>query len=192
MAVTFAPGEALLIVDPQNDFCPGGSLGVPDGDLVMPVLNQWAAAAERDGAPIYISRDWHPRRTTHFAEFGGVWPPHCIVGTRGAEFHPEFEAPASAIVVSKGIGEHDDDYSAFHARLDDGTRLSELLRARGVDSLYVMGLATDYCVKESVLMGLQHGFKMSVVAEGIRAVNLKPTDGEQAIAAMRSAGAVLV
>jgi nicotinamidase/pyrazinamidase len=192
MPPTFEPDAALLLVDPQNDFCPGGSLGVADGDAVMPVLNDWAHAAEAAGVPIFVSRDWHPLRTTHFAEYGGVWPPHCVAGTPGAEFHPAFRVPESAVVVSKGMGETEHAYSAFHARDANGTPLATLLRARAVKTLYVLGLATDYCVKESVLAGLHNGFRMSVVPDGIRAVNLQPGDGEQAIAAMRAAGAQLV
>ena len=192
MPPTFEPGDALLLVDPQNDFCPGGSLAVANGDAVIPVLNEWARAAEQAEVPIFVSRDWHPPRTTHFAQFGGVWPPHCVMGTRGAEFHSAFRVPDSAVVVSKGMGETEDAYSAFHARDANGTLLATLLRARGVQTLYVMGLATDYCVKESVLAGLHQGFAMSVVPAGIRAVNLQPTDGDAALAAMREAGATLV
>jgi nicotinamidase/pyrazinamidase len=192
VAVRFEPGDALLLVDPQNDFCPGGSLAVADGDAVIPVLNDWARAAEQAEVPIFVSRDWHPPRTTHFAQFGGVWPPHCVAGSPGAEFHPELRVPDSAVVVSKGMGETEDAYSAFQARDANGTPLATLLRARGVKTLYVMGLATDYCVKESVLAGLHDGFRMTVVPEGIRAVNLQPSDGEQAVAAMRAAGATFV
>src|SRR5262245_38375549 len=100
----FEQDAALLLVDPQNDFCPGGSLAVADGDAVIPVLNDWAAAAEDAGLPIFVSRDWHPPRTTHFAEFGGVWPPHCVAGSPGADFHPDLRVPDSAVVVSKGTG----------------------------------------------------------------------------------------
>src|SRR5690349_3417245 len=107
----FVEGVGLLVVDPQNDFCPGGSLGVEGGDAVMGVLNDWTSAAERSGVPIFVSRDWHPPRTTHFKEFGGVWPPHCVVGTWGADFHADLRLPASAIVVSKGMGETEDAYS---------------------------------------------------------------------------------
>src|SRR5204863_4154412 len=148
---SFQVGDALLLVDPQNDFCPGGSLPVADGDAVMPVLNAWAAAAERSGVPIFISRDWHPRRTTHFKEGGGVWPPHCVMGTHGAEFHPDLHVPRTATIVSKGMGEAEDAYSAFQARDDTGRALADLLGAQGVARLYVGGLATDYCVKSSAL-----------------------------------------
>jgi len=182
------PGDAVLLVDPQNDFCPGGSLAVPDGDRIMPVLTEWAAAAERAGVPVFVSRDWHPPRTTHFREFGGTWPPHCVAGTVGAEFHPALRLPASAVVVSKGIGETEDAYSAFQARDADGTLLDDLLRRIGVRHLYVMGLATDYCVKASALSGREGGYRVTVVADGVRPVNVQPGDGEAAFEAMRSAG----
>lgn len=185
-------GDALLLVDPQNDFCPGGSLPVADGDAVMPILSAWAAAADRAGVPIFVSRDWHPPRTTHFREFGGAWPPHCVQGTHGAEFHPRLQLPASAVVVSKGMGETEDAYSAFQARNDDGVLLADLLQAQRVQRLYVMGLATDYCVKASALGGLEHGFGVSVVPEGIRAVNINPEDGARALEEMRQAGAAIV
>jgi nicotinamidase/pyrazinamidase len=183
------PGDAVLLVDPQNDFCPGGSLAVPDGDQVMPVLNAWIDAAERANVPIFISRDWHPPRTTHFAEFGGVWPPHCIAGTRGAEFHPALKVPPEAIIISKGMGETEDAYSAFQARDANATSLDELLHQSNVKHLYVMGLATDYCVKASALGGIEHGFRVTLVTDGMRAVNLNPQDGEQAIKELRAAGA---
>src|SRR5947209_7820161 len=175
-------GDALLLVDPQNDFCPGGSLPVPDGDRVMPVLNDWAAAAEAAGVPIFVSRDWHPPRTTHFSDLGGVWPPHCIAGTRGAEFHPTLKLPPTAIIVSKGMGETEDAYSAFQARDAQGTGLTDLLKRSDIRHLYVMGLATDYCVKASALGGRESGFQVTAVGDGMRAVNLQPNDGADAVA----------
>lgn len=181
-------GDALLLVDPQNDFCPGGSLPVPDGDAVMPVLNRWADAARATGVPIFVSRDWHPARTRHFKEFGGVWPPHCVMGSRGAEFHPALRVPREATVMSKGMGEAEDAYSAFQARDESGTLLAELLRERSIRRLYVMGLATDYCVKASAIGGIEAGLRVTVVPEGMRAVNLQPHDGEHAVAEMRQAG----
>jgi nicotinamidase/pyrazinamidase len=181
-------GDALLLVDPQNDFCPGGSLPVPDGDAVMPVLNQWADAAHAAGVPIFISRDWHPPRTTHFTSFGGIWPPHCVMDTPGAEFHADLRIPSEATLISKGMGEAEDAYSAFQARDDSGALLGELLRRDGVHHLYVMGLATDYCVKASAIGGLDAGLKVTVVPAGMRAVNLQPHDGDTALGEMRQAG----
>lgn len=192
MVPQFVPGDGLLLVDPQNDFCPGGSLPVTDGDAVMPVLSEWAAKAAAAGVPVFVSRDWHPARTTHFKEFGGVWPPHCVQGTRGAEFHPALRLPASAAIVSKGMGETEEAYSAFQALDERGTMLDALLQQAGVKHLYVMGLATDYCVKASALGGLEHGLRVTAVSEGMRAVNLKPDDGDAAIQELREAGATVV
>jgi nicotinamidase/pyrazinamidase len=193
MAVpAFQRGDALLLVDPQNDFCPGGSLAVPDGHQVMAVLTAWAAAAEQAGVQVFVSRDWHPPRTTHFKEFGGVWPTHCVAGTRGAEFHPDLRLPSTAIVVSKGMGETEDAYSAFHARDDNGTPLAELLLRVNIQHLYVMGLATDYCVKASAIGGLDAGLRVTVIQEGMRAVNLAADDGAKAVAEMRAQGATVI
>jgi nicotinamidase/pyrazinamidase len=188
---SFRVGDGLLLVDPQNDFCPGGSLPVADGNAVMPVLNTWAVAAERAGAPIFVSRDWHPATTTHFKDYGGIWPPHCVMGTHGAEFHPDLRLPSGAVVVSKGMGETEDAYSAFQARDDAGLLLATLLQQRQVRHLYVMGLATDYCVKASALDGLTATFQVTVVRDGVRAVNLQPHDGDQALDEMRAAGAAI-
>jgi nicotinamidase/pyrazinamidase len=188
---SFQVGDGLLLVDPQNDFCPGGSLAVADGDAVIPVLNDWAIAAQRAHAPIFVSRDWHPPKTTHFKDFGGVWPAHCVMGTHGADFHPDLRLPTEAVIVSKGMGETEDAYSAFQARDASGTLLAALLEQRGVRHLYVAGLATDYCVKSSALDALNRDIGVTLVPEGMRAVNLQPTDGEQALAEMRARGAQL-
>jgi nicotinamidase/pyrazinamidase len=188
----FETGDGLLLVDPQNDFCPGGSLSVPEGDQVMPVLSEWAAAAEAAGVPIFVSRDWHPPRTTHFKKYGGVWPPHCVQGTPGADFHPALRLPSSAVIVSKGMGETEDAYSAFQARDADGVMLADLLRGRGVQRLYLMGLATDYCVRATALGGLEQGLQVHVVRSGCRAVDLQPGDGHAALVAIETAGGVLM
>jgi nicotinamidase/pyrazinamidase len=188
---SFQVGDGLLLVDPQNDFCPGGSLAVADGDAVIPVLNDWATAAQRAHVPIFVSRDWHPPKTTHFKDFGGVWPAHCVMDTHGADFHPDLRLPAEAVIVSKGMGETEDAYSAFAARDDSNILLGALLKARNVNHLYIAGLATDYCVKNSVLDALNLRLGVTLVPEGMRAVNLQPTDGEQALAEMRARGAQL-
>ena len=189
---SFQPGDGLLLVDPQNDFCPGGSLPVAEGDRVMPVLSAWAEAAHAAGVPVFVSRDWHPARTTHFQAYGGVWPPHCVQDTRGAAFHPDLRLPEDSVVVSKGMGETEDAYSAFQARDERGVLLGDLLRQRGVRRLYVMGLATDYCVKASALGGVEAGVQVSVVTAGCRAVDVQPGDGHAALAAMQAAGVALV
>lgn len=181
--------DALVVVDVQNDFCPGGTLGVADGDRVVPILNRYAARFREAGAPIYLTRDWHPPRTKHFQAYGGLWPPHCVQGTPGAAFHPALTVADGAVVVSKGMDPEEDAYSAFQAQSADGTRLPATLRTRGVRRLYVGGLATDYCVKATTLDALREGFEVFVLSDAIRAVDLKPGDGDRAIAEMREAGA---
>lgn len=180
---------ALLLVDVQNDFCPGGALAVPDGDRVVPVLNRWIDDAARSMRPVFASRCWHPRKTTHFAELGGPWPVHCVAGTPGAAFHPDLRLPADAIVVTKGTHPDRDDYSAMHGTVPDGRPLPDALEAMGIRKLYVGGLATDYCVKETVLLARERGFEVVLIADGSRGVEVHPGDAARAIAAMRAAGA---
>lgn len=180
---------ALIVVDVQNDFCPGGALAVAGGDRVVPVLNQYVRRFRRAERPIFYSRDWHPPRTTHFRGQGGIWPPHCVQGEHGAEFHPDLEAPTGVVVVSKGTDPAEDAYSAFQARRPDGQTLEALLREQEVDQVYVGGLATDYCVRATVLDAIRAGFAAVFLVDGSRGVNLKPGDAEEAIAEMVSAGA---
>ncbi len=180
---------ALIIVDVQSDFCPGGALGVPNGDRVVPVVNDYARRFDSAGLPIYASRDWHPPETTHFAIRGGPWPVHCVGGEPGAEFHPDLRLPGTTRVVSKGQGETEDAYSAFQARDESGTLLPDLLRQAGADSVFVCGLATDYCVKATVLDALRSGFRATLLLDASRGVNVAPGDSEEAIAEMVAAGA---
>ena len=180
---------ALIVVDIQNDFCPGGALPVPDGDRVVPVLNEYAARFAAAGRPVFASRDWHPARTRHFQEFGGLWPPHCIQGTPGAEFHPDLRLPPGTAVVSTGMDPEEEGYTAFPSRLSDGTELAEALRAAGMRRVYVGGLATDYCVRATVLDALAAGFDITLLLDASRGVNLQPHDAEAAIEVMVRAGA---
>lgn len=180
---------ALVIVDVQNDFCPGGALSVPDGDKVVPVLNEYIRKWQAAGHPIYASRDWHPEKTTHFKEHGGPWPRHCVQGDRGAEFHPDLSLPDKAVVVSKGAGPTEDAYSAFHGKGPLHMPLVELLRAQGVTDVFVGGLATDYCVRSTVIDALALGFKATFLVDASRGVNVRPGDAEEAIAEMVRAGA---
>jgi nicotinamidase/pyrazinamidase len=184
--------DALIIVDVQNDFCPGGALAVSGGDEVVPVLNRAIERFTKAGLPIFATRDWHPEKTNHFKAYGGIWPVHCVQGTRGAEFHAGLELGKDTVVVSAGMVPDEDGYSGFQARDPSGARLAELLQRKGVERIIVGGLATDYCVKHTVLDGLKEGFKVLLLADAIRAVNLKPHDGELAIAEMIRAGAVKV
>ena len=178
--------QALIVVDVQNDFCPGGTLAVAHGDEVVPPLNRLIDEFLERGDPVYKSRDWHPPKTKHFRVHGGTWPVHCVQNTEGAEFHPRLKEDPRIHVISKGLGDTDC-YSAF-----DETDLAEQLHEEGVEELVVGGLATDYCVKATVLAGLEKGFKVKALANAMRAVNLNPGDGERAIQEMKAAGAQIV
>ncbi len=181
--------SALLIVDIENDFMPGGALGVTDGDRVVPVLNRYAGRFAGADLPVYASRDWHPSVTKHFKEYGGIWPPHCVQGTEGAEFHPDLRLPEGTSVVSKGMDPERDSYSAFDALEPDETPLADALRREGIEHLYVGGLATDYCVRWTILEALQQGFKATFLVDASLGVNLQPHDSEKAIEEMIAAGA---
>lgn len=178
--------RALVIVDVQNDFCPGGALGVAGGDEVVRPLSRLAHAFAGAGLPVVITRDWHPPRTRHFAAFGGAWPPHCVQGTHGAEFHPALSAPAGAVVVSKGTDPQEDGYSAFDARDAEGRPLARLLLEAGVRELYLGGLTTDYCVRYSARDAARLGLRVAVIEDAVRAVD--PQEGERALAEIRAAG----
>jgi nicotinamidase/pyrazinamidase len=175
--------RALIVVDVQNDFCPGGALAVAQGDEVVAPLNKLIEEFLERGEPVFKSRDWHPEKTRHFAAYGGTWPVHCVQNTKGAEFHPELIDDMHIRVVSKGLGD-EDSYSAF-----DVTDLVLQLHRLGVEEVWVGGLATDYCVKNTVLDALKEGFRVKAFKNAMRAVELKPGDGERAIAEMQNAGA---
>ena len=178
--------RALIVVDVQNDFCPGGSLAVSRGDEVIDPLNKLIQEFLENGEPVFKTRDWHLPTTKHFESHGGTWPVHCVQNTRGAEFHPRLLDDKHIRVISKGLGD-EDCYSGF-----DGTDLALQLQRLGVEEIWVGGLATDYCVKNTVLDGLREGFKVKVVQDAMRAVEMKPGDGERATADMSAAGAELV
>ncbi len=178
--------RALVIVDVQNDFCPGGALAVAHGDEVVAPLNKLIDEFLQRGEPVFKSRDWHPEKTKHFAAYGGTWPVHCVQNTKGAQFHPELTADMHIRVISKGLGD-EDCYSAF-----DGTDLGLQLRRLGVEEVWIGGLATDYCVKSTVLDALKEGFRVQALKDGMRPVEVKPGDGDRAIEEMRQAGAEIV
>ena len=180
------PKQALIVVDVQNDFCPGGALAVPHGDEVVEPLNSLIDEFLERGAHVYKSRDWHPAKTKHFAAYGGTWPVHCVQNTEGAAFHPALREDPRITVISKGLGDKDC-YSAF-----DETNLASQLRRENVEEVIVGGLATDYCVKNTVLDALKNGFKVKAVQNAMRAVELQPGDGARAIEEMRNAGAEIV
>lgn len=184
-------GDALLIIDVQKDFCPGGALAVPGGDAVVPVLNRYIDAFRERGLPVYASRDWHPEETLHFESQGGPWPPHCVAGTAGAAFHEGLSLPDDATVVSKGREPTDDGYSAFEGETPGGVALEADLRRRGVTRLFVGGLATDYCVRASVLDAAARGFRPVLLEDAVRGIDVKPGDVKRALDAMTEAGATM-
>ncbi len=181
--------DALLLVDIQNDFCPGGALAVPEGDRIVPVANWYARLFERRGLPVFASRDWHPAQTKHFQAWGGVWPPHCVQDTRGAALHPNLSLPDDAVVVSKGMDPEQDSYSAFQAVTPAGEPLGDALAERGVERLFVGGLATDYCVKATTLDALSSGFDVVVLEDAVKGIDLNPGDIARAVADMEEHGA---
>ena len=183
--------DALIIVYVQNDFCPGGALAVTDGDQVVAVLNRLIPEFERAGLPVIATRDWHPQQTTHFNTHGGSWPPHCVQGTQGAEFHADLALGEGAVIISTGMAENADGYSGFDGVDARGVRLADLLRERAIERLVVGGLATDYCVKQTVLDGLQKGFTVVVLEDAVRGVNLNLNDARQALDEMKRAGAAI-
>jgi nicotinamidase/pyrazinamidase len=177
--------DALVIVDVQNDFLPGGTLAVDQGSDILPVLNACIDLFRRKGLSIYASRDWHPASHCSFLAQGGTWPPHCIAGTSGAEFPAELALPETAIIVSKAVTENQDAYSAFQ-----GTHLADELRRDRKKRLFVGGLATDYCILNTVLDALKEGFRVVLLSDAIKAVNVRPGDGDAAVATMLQNGAV--
>ena len=176
-------------MDVQQDFCPGGALPVPTGDRIVPVLNRYLADAIEHHLPIYASRDWHPGVTNHFKPYGGEWPPHCIQHSEGARFHPELRLPPTTTVISKGDDPQKPGYSAFEGRTTDGESFLEDVRRRGVERLYVGGLATDYCVRASVLDARRAGLEVAILTDAIAGIDAGPGDVNRAIAEMRDAGA---
>ena len=176
--------RALIVVDVQRDFCPGGALPVAGGDKIIPAVNELIGAFERAGLPVFFTRDWHPKNHVSFKAGGGPWPPHCVQNTPGARFHPALAIPADAEVIDKGTLKEEDAYSGFQ-----GTDLTHKLHRLGVKQICVAGLATDYCVKNTVIDGAAQGFETYVVTDCVRGVNLKRTDSATALRGMLSRGA---
>jgi nicotinamidase/pyrazinamidase len=175
--------RALIVVDVQNDFCPGGALAVPDGDAVVEQVNRLASAASF----VVATRDWHPPDHGSFAEEGGPWPVHCVAGSSGAELHPGIDRSLVDAVVDKGQAVDTEGYSGF-----EGTGLEELLRSRDVDTVDVAGLALDYCVRATALDAKRAGFDVVVHRAATRAVEVAPGDGERAVDELRAAGVSVV
>ena len=176
--------RALLIVDFQNDFTPGGALAVPDGDAIAGRINELAASGDYE--LVVATRDWHPPDHSSFAAQGGPWPVHCVAGTPGAELHPALDRSPIDVIVDKGQDVASDGYSGFA-----GTDLEALLRRRGITQVTIVGLATDYCVKNTALDALRAGFQVTVDSTAVRGVEVAPGDSERALAEVRTAGGVM-
>ncbi|MGD0319052.1 MAG: isochorismatase family protein [Nitrososphaerales archaeon] len=178
---------ALLVVDVQRDFCPGGAVAVKEGGVVVPRLNMVIGAFTRASLPIFFTRDWHPPNHMSFMGQGGTWPPHCVKETPGAEFHPKLRVPQGAVVVSKGTEADREAYSGFQ-----GTDLEKRIKATKAREVFLGGLATDYCVKETALDALDAGLKVKVLEDCIRGVNLRENDSGLALREVVARGAELV
>lgn len=178
--------DALVVVDVQRDFLPGGSLAITGGDRVIPRLNNYIALFNEQSLPIFLTRDWHPRNHCSFSSAGGRWPPHCVQGTRGADWPDELTVLPDMRIISKGTNKNAEAYSGF-----SGTALLRLLRKLGVNRLFVGGLATDYCVHHTVVDARSRGFDVVVLADAIRGVNAQAGDEAQAIREMTERGATL-
>jgi nicotinamidase/pyrazinamidase len=175
---------SLIIIDVQKDFCQGGSLTVPQGDMIIPVLNRYIEIFSEHNLYIFASRDWHPQNSRHFTTSGGKWPPHCVQNTPGAQFHSGLQLPCHAIIITKGTKPEENGYSAFEGRDSQGRLLKEILDEKKVRSLWIGGLATDYCVKTTAIDGQKAGFKVSVLLDAVKGVNLLPSDSKNAIEEM--------
>jgi nicotinamidase/pyrazinamidase len=184
MSILMQPHDALLVVDIQRDFLPGGALGVRGGDEVVPILNRYIALARRHGIPVVATRDWHPANHCSFHARGGPWPVHCVANTPGAAFSPDLHLPKDAIIISKATHADQEAYSTF-----SGTGLAQRLREAGVRRVLIGGLATDYCVRYSTRDALAEGFQVVVLDDAVRAVDVQPGDGDRAKQEMMAAGA---
>jgi len=181
--------KALLIIDVQNDFCPGGALAVPEGDSIIPSINKYVSFFSKNKLPIFFTREWHPKNSKHFKKFGGIWPVHCVQNTKGAQFSPLLKLPKEAIIISRGVDRQKDSYSAFDGEDLNGMGLLNLLMIFGVKELYIGGLATDYCVNSSAVDALMKGFKVKILMDAVKGVNLRPQDSQEAIKDMQKLGA---
>ena len=175
--------DALIVVDPQLDFFPGGALAVPRGDEILPAVNRAIEAFSERGLLVVVTRDWHPSDHCSFVGQGGPWPPHCVRGTSGAELHPELVLPSMFTMVHKAATPDRESYSDF-----EGTGLADFLRGRGVRRIFVGGLALDYCVRATCLDGVDAGFQVVLLTDATRAVNVHPEDGDRALAELVAVG----
>ncbi len=188
MKVRLTGKDALIVVDMQNDFMPGGALPVPDGDKIIPTLNRYIKLFSDSGLPVFFTRDWHPENHISFKGFGGIWPSHCVQDTEGAQFHPKlFIPPDNKFIISKGYSRDFDAYSGFQ-----GTVLDELLKERGIKRIFIGGVATDYCVKNTAYGGINLGYQVFVLEDGIKGVDVNEGDSKKAAEFLLNNGAVFI
>lgn len=184
MKISPAAGDALIVADMQNDFLPGGSLAVAGGNEIIPLLNRYLAYFAAHQLPVFATRDWHPPDHCSFQPQGGPWPPHCIAGSAGAAFSASLKLPAGTHIISKATARETEAYSGFR-----GTRFNELLQSLHVHRIFIGGLATEYCVRNTVNDALRLGYTAFILADAIQAINLQPQDGQHALQEMIHLGA---
>lgn len=177
--------SVLILVHLQNDFCPGGALPVKEGDTIISLINRYIGLFRSQGLPVIATRDWHPSNHCSFKEQGGIWPVHCVQGSRGAQFHADLHIPTGSLIISGATNPKQEAYSSF-----DGTSLNDHLEDMGAKILYIVGLATDYCVKQTVLDACKLGYRVVVLEDAVRGVNLQPGDSQRALQEMSEAGAL--
>ena len=185
--VRITANDALIIVDVQIDFCPGGALPVPDGDRIVPAVNEYIEMFRIVGQPVFATRDWHPENHISFKENGGIWPRHCVQNTEGAKFHPDLKLPPDAFIISKGERPELEAYSGFQ-----GTLLDSLLKERGIKRVFICGLATDYCVKNTAIGALNLGYTTFILSDAIKGVDVNKGDSEKSIETMMRKGAISI
>jgi len=187
------PFDALIVVDMQNDFMPGGALPVPNALTIIPTINRYVELFENANATIVFTRDWHPQNHISFKSRGGPWPPHCIQNTYGAELHPDLRAPKSAIIISKAFKEDEEAYSGFKGiELESKRDLNSVLRGRGVKRVFVSGVVTEYCVKATALDAADLSYQVFLLIDAVKGINQPPGSEEQAVIEMLEKGIVLM
>lgn len=186
MKVKLSDIDALIVVDMQNDFMPYGVLPVPEADKIVPIINRYIERFENRGLSVFLTRDWHPKDHISFKGYGGVWPPHCIAQTKGADFHPDLRIPVdNKFIISKGTSKDFDAYSGFQ-----GTILESLLKERGIKRVFICGVATDFCVKNTLIGAINLGFKAFLLEDAVKGVFEDAS--KQAVDFMLTKGAVLI
>ena len=186
MPAELHPKDALIIVDVQNDFCPGGALAVAHGDEIIPELNQWINVAQRAGAGVFATRDWHPPNHSSFRNQGGRWPPHCVQNTTGAVFHSNLELPKDIPVISKGVAIDSEGYSGF-----ENTDLDRLLKDRGAKRLWIGGLALDYCVMHTAIDAVELGYEVYIIADASKPIGTSPGEIRETNCRLQDAGVIV-